>query len=139
MAQEDENDADKTEAAKPVRMSTDVRKRIEAALAEKVPTLPACYLCGETDWVIAGGFTSLALTAVPLQFATGGLALPSVAMVCFNCGNTLILNLNVLDLQDLIVELQEEDNTRKQAEKKERREKAGAAQEPESKKAANDG
>lgn len=81
--------------------SADIQRLVVQALAQKMPNV-RCPLCGSDDWNVQLGTTYL-----PLKIQTGfssswnQSALPAVALICGNCGNTHMLNLRVLlpDLQ----------------------------------------
>jgi predicted nucleic-acid-binding Zn-ribbon protein len=53
-----------------------------------------CHLCGANNWVI-NGYVVLSVGDTPLDVVLGGQALPCVAMVCKNCGNTHLINVFV--------------------------------------------
>jgi len=86
----------------------EVQTRIIAAIQEKWGSqAPRCAFCGQNRWTLADGFiflsfdpdtTRLTFNATSLLQSTG---LPSVALTCSHCGNTLIMNLLVLGLGDL--------------------------------------
>lgn len=50
-----------------------------------------CPMCGVTDWV-AAGYVNLMVSSAPGRIELGGTHLPSVAVVCKNCGVTIIVN-----------------------------------------------
>ncbi len=56
----------------------------------------ACLLCGCTVWEIHGHVTVI-LGDAPGTVAGASEGLPSVAMVCQRCGNTVLVNLVVAD------------------------------------------
>ena len=60
-----------------------------------------CPLCGNLKWTLVEGFVYVTLQPdfAGTYVGTGGL--PSVALVCANCGNTHLLNLVVLGLGHL--------------------------------------
>jgi hypothetical protein len=53
----------------------------------------ACQLCGSSVWELHG-YVTLLLSDSPAA-ATGDTGLPTVAMVCQRCGNTVLMNLVV--------------------------------------------
>lgn len=86
--------------------TAETREKILAAFRRRVPAL-RCPVCQHNAFTAAEGFVS-----PPVyrnfwldQRATG---LPSLALVCDNCGNTLLINIGALGLADLISPSQEE-------------------------------
>jgi len=77
-----------------------VDKRVVAALQRR--GLPNdCAVCGWHEWTLLAGYVTLLIALqTPGRFSQE--LLPSVAMVCKNCGNTHLLNLIQLGLGDLI-------------------------------------
>lgn len=61
-----------------------------------------CWFCGDSRWTLADGFVTLLLSYGANPFQPSGDRLPSLALVCGNCGNTVLLNLVVLGLEDLV-------------------------------------
>jgi hypothetical protein len=73
-----------------------IDETLRAKLAEhlqKTWRTPACVSCGCALWELHG-FVTLVLTDSP-SVATGESGLPSVAVVCQRCGNTVLINLVV--------------------------------------------
>lgn len=63
----------------------------------------SCPLCGSlNDWTVGDGFVTVTVVDAPLKVTLGGESYPLIALVCRNCGNTMFLNLFVLELHDLI-------------------------------------
>jgi hypothetical protein len=56
---------------------------------------PACVLCGCTVWEVHGHVTVVLGDTPGTTIGTD--ALPSVALVCQRCGNTILINLVVAD------------------------------------------
>lgn len=56
-----------------------------------------CSLCSRNSWVFNGHF-SLVLSDEVLKNDLEGKALPCVAAVCTNCGNTILINTLVAGL-----------------------------------------
>jgi hypothetical protein len=72
-------------------------------LAERLPggAPGACSLCGTSDWTL-NGYVSLGVQDRPSgAIFMGGPILPLVTFACTNCGNTHLLNLLLLGLDDL--------------------------------------
>jgi hypothetical protein len=86
--------------------SPDVFQRIITAVAAKnVRTpgiVPDCSFCGHPRWTVGDGFVTFYLTYGYSPFQPGGNTLPSLALICQNCGNTVFLNILMLGLGDLI-------------------------------------
>lgn len=76
--------------------SIELQKAVIAALNEKIPNA-VCPLCKVQDWNVQLGTSFL-----PLKIETGNTsswnsnALPVALLICGNCGNTHLLNLEVL-------------------------------------------
>ncbi len=51
-----------------------------------------CVLCTSNAWAL-NGFVVLSLGDQPHNVVLGGQHLPSVALICKTCGNTIIVNL----------------------------------------------
>ncbi len=49
-------------------------------------------MCGTNQWQVVG-YTAVSTTTTPGYFSLQGPALPSAAVVCLNCGNTVFVNL----------------------------------------------
>ena len=90
-------------------LAKDTQKQISQAVNERAGSLRACTVCGHTSWTIADAVVTLAGQA-PLgtinvgPFRPADRLLPSVALVCDNCGKTHLLNLLVLGLGHLLEE-----------------------------------
>jgi hypothetical protein len=78
-----------------------VRARILLAIQQRAPQLGTCPVCHKGPWTLVDQFVPIALSSTPSSIELGGQILPSIALVCQTCGNTQILNLLVLGLQDL--------------------------------------
>ena len=50
-----------------------------------------CPMCGHRAW-IPNAYSNLSLSPRPKGLVVGGTTLPSLAMVCSNCGYTALLN-----------------------------------------------
>jgi len=79
------------------------RERIEAAINAKIPAGLKCPLCQHPVWTMIDG---PAVVTVRERFNVSDFdsGLPSVALVCSNCGNTVLLNLFKLGLGDIVKE-----------------------------------
>jgi hypothetical protein len=81
--------------------SQEERDRIAAALNERHQDLNTCPVCGVSDWVIGTHYVALVLQDDPVHLKLTGTIYPLVPLVCRNCGNTQLINANVLGLRDL--------------------------------------
>ena len=76
--------------------SDQLQKLIIQAIEQKMPDA-VCPLCKSPDWNVQLGTSFLPLK---IESASGSSwsqnALPGVALICGNCGNTHFLNLRVL-------------------------------------------
>jgi hypothetical protein len=76
---------------------------IEKAIQAQVPELRTCPFCGKrAGFTLADDFVFLSTTRQPSVFGGGGQSLPSIALICRKCGNTMLLNAVVLGLQSLL-------------------------------------
>jgi hypothetical protein len=76
--------------------SEELQKKVIEALSVKAPDT-TCPLCHTKRWNVVSGTILLALKSSSQygnSYTQSGL--PSVALVCLNCGNTHLLNLTVL-------------------------------------------
>lgn len=58
-----------------------------------------CHLCRANSWTLAEDYTRLELSKFGRTAEMGNRALPCIAIVCTNCGNTILLNMKVLGLE----------------------------------------
>ena len=77
---------------------------LDAATLQKITTFlnekwkaKTCLQCAGNDWDLHG-YIGLSLAGEPKDIALGGQVLPCVAVVCKNCGNTLLINVIVAGL-----------------------------------------
>ena len=76
--------------------SFELQKKVIQALADKMPDA-VCPLCKSPDWNVQLGTSYLPLKTESASGASWAQnALPGVALICGNCGNTHFLNLRVL-------------------------------------------
>ena len=80
-----------------------IREEIIAKIKEKAgqPGIGICSLCRNNEFTLADGFVNLSVSPSAQSIQIGGQQLPSVALVCTTCGNTLVINLLVLGLGHL--------------------------------------
>jgi hypothetical protein len=88
-----------------VPITPEVQARILAAIKAKVPTQGDCAVCGNPNFTLVDGFISLGVAESAVMGAPAPRRLPSAALVCSNCGNTVFLNLFRLGLADLAAEV----------------------------------
>jgi hypothetical protein len=87
-----------------VAFSDEVKKRVSAALSERVAAF-GCYACGrQNTWVLADAFVNFSLVESVNVMVVGGPSMPCVALVCSHCGHTVFFNALVLGLQDMLEE-----------------------------------
>lgn len=95
-----------------MKFTDEVLKKITAALVERLPgkRLGNCSVCGVAKWRIADVFVALEATKrLTLQEEEKEKSLlhadehvfPSAVLLCTNCGNTHLMNLFILGLQEL--------------------------------------
>jgi hypothetical protein len=77
--------------------------RIIRAIYDRVP-LAKCSFCHAENFTLADGFVRLDLSEFRSSvIKIGGVpSLPTVALICQKCGNTMLLNLMILGLGDLL-------------------------------------
>jgi hypothetical protein len=78
-------------------MPPDFRERVLAKLREK-GVRPQCELCGANDWNMVEQPVMTVVASGSGAFALPPPHIPSVALICKNCGNTRLLALGALDL-----------------------------------------
>jgi hypothetical protein len=85
-------------------MPQEIQQRILLAIQARAPAMSGCPVCRVGRWTLIDGIVKLPVITDPKQFPNvvlGGATLPTVALVCNNCGNTIFMNLMVLGLTDL--------------------------------------
>jgi|HubBroStandDraft_6_1064221.scaffolds.fasta_scaffold00031_33 hypothetical protein len=86
----------------PAMWTPEDQAAIERAIQAVVPDLRACPFCGKrAGYTLADGFVFLSTKRRPAA-VEGGQGLPSIALICRKCGNTMLLNAVVLGLHDLL-------------------------------------
>lgn len=79
----------------------EIVKKIEEAIKKKTGQMNfKCPVCTNNHFSLAGGFTNESLSDNVGNIVLGGSVLPSVPIVCTNCGNTFFLNAKVLGLKE---------------------------------------
>jgi hypothetical protein len=84
----------------------ETRDKILAVFLERVKVL-RCPLCNHDAFTTVEGFVS-ATVYKNFWLAQRTSGLPSLALVCDHCGNTLFINIGALGLADLVNPSQEE-------------------------------
>ena len=76
-------------------------EKITEALRKKVGDRELrCPICQHEQWQIPPSFVPLTLKKSPRSFQLGDTVLPTVPLICTNCGNTQLINLRVLGIED---------------------------------------
>ncbi len=88
-------------------LSQEEKERILQAVQQRVSQLGKCAICGHGQWTLADGYVVLSVQDNLAGALTGGLpigarGIPCVAIVCNHCGNTQLINVIALGLQDLL-------------------------------------
>lgn len=80
----------------------DEKQKILATIKAQVPKIGNCPVCGNSNWTLADGYIQLPVQDKLGSVVLGGPVLPCVAIVCTNCGNTVLLNVFALGLKDML-------------------------------------
>ena len=83
----------------------DQNARIIAAVEKVAGRNLACWICRNETWQLVDGVINQPLHDINDPFSSlrpSGPALPSIAVICTRCGNTVYLNLFTLGLGDLV-------------------------------------
>jgi len=83
----------------------EIQQRILGAITQRAPAIQICPVCHVGRWTLLEGLIKLPIITEPKQFPNvvlGGASVPLVALTCNHCGNTLLMNLMVLGLGDLV-------------------------------------
>jgi uncharacterized protein (DUF983 family) len=81
--------------------NADQNKAIAAALTEK-GVVAKCPSCGHPNFFVAQDLVAIQLQPnINTRFQIGGQSLPSIAVLCINCGDTRLFNVFVLGLGHL--------------------------------------
>lgn len=80
----------------------EIIKKINEAINRKTgKTDFKCPVCTNNQFSLAGGFTNdFLMDKIGGGLVIGGPVLPSVPIVCTNCGNTFFLNAKVLGINE---------------------------------------
>ena len=83
----------------------EIIKKIDEAIRRKSgQTTFKCPVCTNNQFSLAGGFTNnFLMDNIQGGLVLGGPVLPSIPIVCTNCGNTFFLNAKVLGLSEEVV------------------------------------
>jgi hypothetical protein len=79
----------------------EILEKIEKALNNKQKSSNnlSCSFCGHNQFSLGGGFTNdFLMDKLGGGLIIGGPVLPSIPIVCTNCGNTLFLNAKILGI-----------------------------------------
>lgn len=87
-------------------LKPEVMERILGAMRERVPNWQPCAVCAQSNWQVIDGLVRIAVADdLTGPAGLGPRAMPLVAVMCNICGNTVLLNLMILGLADLVSEL----------------------------------
>ena len=86
------------------KLTVELARKIITRIVERLPDkrMPNCPICTKNNWELARGFVSLSLSEDPRQAALGGTMLPCAVIVCRVCGNTVLMNLIALELDEIV-------------------------------------
>jgi hypothetical protein len=84
--------------SEPFRLSNEQKKQIAEVLNKKLPNV-SCPMCKNKNFVMAEGLFNNYLSSDPeREQSIGGPSVPTVAIICDNCGFTSQHALGILDL-----------------------------------------
>lgn len=85
-------------------ISPEHQERILARIQERAPGMGVCPICRSPEWRVQNaGYVVLTLQDNMAAFRIGGgPSMPMVTITCQNCGNTQLLNMIVLGLEDMV-------------------------------------
>ncbi|MCX8514660.1 MAG: hypothetical protein ORN24_03750 [Burkholderiales bacterium] len=69
----------------PEPMTQDEKNKIAKTITERGALLP-CPRCGKNQFTLADGYVNTPLQNALNEFIIGGPSIPSVAVICTNCG-----------------------------------------------------
>jgi hypothetical protein len=95
-------DSDGLVRVSEMALSSRQQQQIIETIQQRAQGLGSCTLCNRAQWVLANGLVILSLSENLEEVSLGGPSLPCAALVCQNCGNTLLINLVTLGLTDAI-------------------------------------
>ena len=90
-----------------MKLSTEQQQRILAVLEQRTQASSAgkCPLCHQLAWTVVDGIINLNISdggnRLGLRPVYPDTVMPSIAIVCGNCGHTELLNLFSLGLEDI--------------------------------------
>jgi hypothetical protein len=91
------------EEGNAMSFTAEQRRQIAENIARKAPTIGACFLCGTRQWQLGDGIVNLMLSdQAGDELVSSGRVLPSIPLLCTNCGNTVLLNVFTIGLGDLL-------------------------------------
>ena len=92
-------------------MDLATQNAIIAKIAERAGgRVGPCSVCRTEKFTLTDGFALISISDQPNLVQLGGQTLPSVALVCTNCGNTLLINLLLLGMHDLVTPKAEDES-----------------------------
>jgi len=95
-------------------------KKIDEALEKKGKKEIICSICGNKEFILAGGVSNIFITdRFSGGIVLGGPVLPNVPIICKNCGNTFFMNAKVLGI-NFEEETSKEDNKKEKQKKEEK-------------------
>lgn len=73
----------------------EIRSKIVERIEEKAPLL-ACSVCGNKSMILVDGFLKHPLTSDSSKMVIGGKSLPTIGLICSNCGHLIEFSTGVL-------------------------------------------
>lgn len=87
------------------------KEKIVEALTRKAPSLE-CPMCHHRHFILAEGYTMLAIQDVKDQMILGGTMMPAIGLACSRCGFISLHSLGVLGLMEKEVKAENEKQKR---------------------------
>lgn len=85
-----------------VPLSKEARGKIAEVLTEKIKNGPGCPMCGARNFTLGEDLVHLVLQPEATRTLVVGQMLPSVPVICSNCGCTQLVNVFILGIADLV-------------------------------------
>ena len=86
-------------------ISQELYEKLTAAVSEKAPVIQPCPVCGQAEnFMLLNSFVNLPFHDDTKTFGLGAQFATHLVLVCRKCGNSNLLNVNILGVSSLIEE-----------------------------------